>query len=234
MLRLLKKIMMMMMTRKCYLSFFLFFISFITYSQGKDFGIWYGISAEHKLAKKLELDLSADVRTFRNASKVDEAFVEGGLTYSLSKHISVGGSYRLTKSIEDNNSYYFRHKVMLDLKGSFPAGNFDFSGRLRFQTGYKTYIQHDNDIYPYYTGRVKLKVVYKTQTFPVDPYVYIESFCPMFSDKSGKIEKNRYSAGLELKITKRHSVQLEYIFQRDYLPHLSDINIISFNYNLKF
>jgi len=228
------KVTMMMMTRKFYLTIFLFFISLITYSQKKDFGIWYGISAEHKLSKKLEIDLSANIRTFNNASKIEEAFIEGGLGYALNKHLAVGGSYRLTKSIEDNNSYYFRHKIMLDVKGSFPVGNFNFSSRLRFQTGYKTYIQHENDIYPYYTGRIKFKAVYKTQTFPVDPYVYIESFCPMFSDKSGKIEKNRYSAGAELNITKRHSVDLEYIFQRDYLPHISDLNIISVNYNLKF
>jgi hypothetical protein len=226
--------MMMMMTRKCYLILILLLISLIAFSQEKDFGIWYGISAEHKLAKKLEIDLSANVRTFNNAAKVDEVFVEAGLGYSLNKHLSVGGAYRLTKSIEDNNSYYFRHKVMLDVKGLLPAGNFNFSMRLRFQTGYKTYIQHDDDIYPYYTGRIKVKAVYKTPTFPVDPYVYIESFCPMFSDKSGKIDKNRYSAGAELRITKKHSVELEYIFQRDYLPHISDINIISINYNIKF
>jgi hypothetical protein len=225
---------MMMMTRKFYLTILLFFISLMTYSQKKDFGIWYGISAEHKISKKLEIDLSANIRTFNNASKIEEAFIEGGLGYALNKHFAVGGSYRLTKSIEDNNSYYFRHKIMLDVKGSFPVGNFSFSSRFRFQTGYKTYIQHENDIYPYYIGRIKFKAVYKTQTFPVDPYVYFETFCPMFSDKSGKIEKNRYSAGAELNITKRHSVDLEYIFQRDYLPHLSDISIISVNYNLKF
>jgi hypothetical protein len=226
--------MMMMMTRKYYLTLLLFLISLTIYSQEKDFGIWYGISAEHKLAKKLEIDLSSNIRTFSNASKIDEAFIEGGLGYSLNKHLAIGASYRLIKSIEDNNSYYFRHKVMLDVKGSLPAGNFNFSCRLRFQTGYKTYIQHDNDIYPYYDGRIKFKAVYKTPTFPVDPYVYIESFCPMFSDRSGKIEKNRYSAGAELKITKKHSVELEYIFQRDYLPHISDINIISINYYIKF
>ena len=41
-------------------------------------------------------------------------------------------------------------------------------------------------------------------------------------------------AGVELRILKQHSVEVEYIFQRDYLPHISDINIISVNYNFKF
>lgn len=224
----------MMMTRRWLATLILIFLALEAYSQDKDFGIWYGISAEHKLKKKLEIDLSGSVRTFNNASQIDEAFIEGGLTYSLNKRLGIGASYRLTKSIEENNSYYFRHKIMVDFKGNVPAGNISLSGRLRFQTGYKTFITEENDLHPYYTGRIKLKVTYKTPGFPLDPYLFIESFCPMFSDKTKTIEKNRFSAGAELSIAKHHSVDVEYIFQRDYLPHISDISILSVNYNIKF
>ena len=132
---------MMMMIRKCSTVLFLILLPYTGFSQNKDFGIWYGISAEHKLAKKLELDLSANIRTFSNASKIEEAFLEGGLTYNLKKHLSVAGSYRLSKNIENNNSLYFQHKMFLDIKGSKPLGKFNFSGRLRFQTRTKTYIK---------------------------------------------------------------------------------------------
>lgn len=225
---------MMMMTKKWLTVLLLFILPLITFSQKKDFGIWYGVSAEHKLTKKLELDLSTNIRTFSNAAKIEQVFLEGGLAYELNKHLAIAGSYRLTKNIEHNNSYYFRHKVMLDIKGTMPAGDFSFSCRLRFQTAIKTYIRDENDKYPNYTGRVKLKAIYKTPTFPVNPYVYVESFSPMFSDKTRTIEKNRYAAGAELRILKQHSVEVEYIFQRDYLPHISDINIISLNYNIRF
>lgn len=204
------------------------------FSQEKDFGIWYGISAEHKLSKKFEIDLSANIRTFENASKIEEAFIEGGVTYNLNKNLSVAGSYRLTKALENNNSYYLRHKYLIDLKGTLPISDFTLSCRLRYQTLIKNYVQHEVDKYPSYTGRIKVKLVYHTKTFPVNPYIYIESFCPMFSKYSGTIGKNRYSAGLDFKITKRQSVETEYIFQRDYQPHLSDINIASINYNIKF
>jgi hypothetical protein len=222
------------MIRRSYVLLIILLLSTSVFAQDKDFGIWYGISASHKINKKLELNLSTDVRTFRKAAKVDEAFIEGGLTYDFNKYLSVAGSYRLSKSIEDNSSYYFRHKVFLDFKGSIPAGNLSFSARLRFQTRTKTYIQNEQDKHPDYTGRIKLKAVYKTPVFPIDPYVYAESFTPMFSDKTRSIEKIRYSAGLEFKIAKKQSVELEYIFQRDYLPHVSDLNIISVNYNIKF
>ena len=224
----------MMMTKKWLTVLLLFILPLITYSQKKDFGIWYGVSAEHKLTKKLELDLSTKIRTFNNAAKVEQVFLEGGLTYELNKYLAIAGSYRLTKNIEQNNLYYFRHKVMLDIKGSMPAGDFSFSCRLRFQTAIKTYIKDEIDKYPDYTSRIKLKAIYKTQTFPVNPYIYMESFSPMFSDKERTIEKIRYTAGAELRILKQHSVEVEYIFQRDYLPNISDINIISINYNIRF
>jgi hypothetical protein len=226
--------MMMMMTRRISILIFTFLLSIAAVAQDKDFGIWYGVTGSHDLSKKLELNISAEVRTFSNASKIDEAFLEGGLAYDFNKYFSLGGSYRLSKSIEDNDSYYYRHKFMLDLKGTLPAGNFTFSGRLRFQARSLTYIKDDQDDKPDYTGRFKLKAVYKTPVFPINPYVYVESFSPLFSDKTRSVEKIRYSAGLDFKIAKNHSVDLEYIFQRDYLPHVSDISIISVNYNIRF
>jgi hypothetical protein len=224
---------MMMTTRKWYFAIFLIFLQLTSYAQEKDFGIWYGISAEHKLSGKLVIDLSADIRTFKNASKVDEALLEGGITYGFNKNFAVAGSYRISHNIEKNNSYYFQHKFFLDFKGNIPVENFSFNGRLRFQTRTKTYFKDISEDHPDYTGRIKLKIVYKTPVFPVNPYLYFESFTPMFSDKMRTIGKERLGAGFDFSISKQHSASLEYIFQRDYLPHLSDINIISVTYNIK-
>lgn len=225
--------MMMMMTKKWRYVLFIIFIPISAIAQKKDFGIWYGVSAEKKLTDKIDIDLSTRIRTFGNASKIEEAFLEGGLAYSFNKHLAIAGSYRLTENIEDNNSYYFRHKWLLDFKGNLPVSDFSFSCRFRFQTRIKTFIKDENDKFPDYTGRIKLKALYKTPSFPVNPYVYAESFFPMFSDNTRTIEKNRFAAGIEFSIAKRHSIEAEYIFQRDYLPHISDINIISINYNIK-
>jgi len=225
--------MMMMMTRKWYFILFLIIFQLTAYSQEKDFGIWYGISAEHKLSGKLVIDLSAEIRTINNAGKIDEAFLEGGITYGFSKNFAISGAYRLSDNIENNNSYYFQHKFFLDFKGNLPLGNFSINGRIRFQTRTKTYFKDISDDHPDYTGRIKLKIVYKTPTFPLNPYLFVESFTPLFSDKTRTIEKERLGAGLDFSIAKHHSASLEYKFQRDYLPHLSDINVISITYNIK-
>ena len=209
-------------------------LSRIIYCQNDDFGIWYGVNAEYSINKTLEIDVSTMVRTFSNASKVEEAFLEGGVTYKFNKYFSIAGGYRFTENLEDNNEFHIRHKWLADLKGSLPLENFSFSARFRFQVQSKTFYEKESDKLPYYHGRLKFKAIYKTPKFPVNPYLEMESFSALFENSKRVIDKNRFSAGLEYKIAKKHFIEAEYMFQRDYLPHLSDMNIFSIEYNFKF
>lgn len=203
-------------------------------AQEKDFGIWYSVSAEYGITKKLELDFSTTVRTFGKASKIEEMFLEGGLTYKFNKFVSVTGSYRITENIEDDDSYHLRHKWFFDVKGFLPVGDFTFTGRFRFQKRYKTFFEDENDKIPVTHFRYKLKLDYDSPSFPLNPYISAEIFCPMFNDPKRVIDKKWFTAGLELKITNKHSVEGEYIFIRDYLPKLRDLHLISVSYNIKF
>lgn len=204
------------------------------FSQKKDFGIWYGISAEHKFSKKLELDLSTCLRTFDNASKIEEGFLEAGLQYKLTDFLSAAASYRITENIEDDDSYHLRHKWFVDLKGSVDPGDFALSLRLRFQERYKTYFEDENDKIPDSHIRAKLKVDYDIPSFKLNPYVFAELFCPVFRDPERTTEKNRIGAGFEYNITKKQSIETEYMFQRDFLPKLKDLHLISVNYKFSF
>lgn len=226
--------MMMMMTiRKVILTSMLLMVASAAYCQD-DFGIWYNVSAEHKLVKRLQIDLSASLRTFSNAGKIEEAFLEGGLTFKITKFLSVAGAYRLTDSREKDDSYHIRHKWFADIKGSASIGDLLLIARIRFEERYKTYFLDENDNIPVSHGRYRLKALYNIPSFPVNPFISSEIFSPMFSDARRKIDKGRYMAGVEYNIAKRYSVEFAYMFQRDYLPHITDINIISLEYNLKF
>jgi hypothetical protein len=56
----------------------------------------------------------------------------------------------------------------------------------------------------------------------------------MFRQSERVVEKNRFMGGIGYNISKKNSLELEYMFQRDYFPHISDINVVSVGYNLKF
>lgn len=217
----------------CVIVIVLIFPKFV-YSQSDDFGIWYGINAGFPLAKKLDINVSTVIRTFNDASKIEQGYLEGEVSYKFSKYLSTAGSYRIIYNLEDDSKFHIRHKWFADIKGSFPLENFLFSVRTRFHIQTKTYIENEKDRIPDYHGRIKLKAIYKIPKFPVNPYLSVESFSAMFVSSERLIDKNRFTIGFEYKITKIHSIEAEYIFQRDYLPHLSDIHIISINYNLKF
>jgi len=226
--------MMMMTIRKLIVPLLFLTLAPVSFSQDDDFGIWYGISAEHKLIKNLEIDLSGNIRTFQNASRIDQAFIEAGLTYKFIKNISIGGSYRFTRALDKDDFYHAQHKWFIDLKGILPLGDFSISARVRLQERYKTYFLDENDKIPRTHLRYKIKVLYNIPSFPVNPYLSAEIFCPVSSDKKRSIDKNRFMAGVEYNITKKHSIDAEYMFQRDYLPHIADINVITIGYNLKF
>lgn len=216
------------------MSFFLLFISKSGYSQDDDFGIWYGINSEFAINKKLEADVSAMIRTFNNAAKIEQSYIESGLSYKFNKNFLAAGSYRLINTIEDDDLFHLRHKFMSDIRGTLPIADFTLSVRLRLQTQIRTYFEPGDDKTPDFTGRIRLKCEYNIPKFPVNPYLSFESFSPMFENSDRFLGKERISAGFEYKIAKKHSVELGYIFQRDFIPRKSDINIISVTYNVKF
>jgi hypothetical protein len=106
--------------------------------------------------------------------------------------------------------------------------------RLRLQVQSRTYYEPGDDNSPDLTGRIKFKGIYNIPKFPVNPYICFESFSPLFENSTRLLGKERFAAGFEYKIVKKHSIEAEYIFERDFLPRLSDISIISITYNVKF
>jgi hypothetical protein len=224
----------MMMIKKLLILFVISTISGVVLAQDDDFGLWFGLNAKHEILKNTDVELSGSLRTFNNSSRLDEAFLEGGIQYRFNKYFSTSASYRLTSRSEDNSEFYFRHKLFLSAKGMLPLGNFSFSGRLMLQRTTKTYIEDNGDLVSDYTGRFRLKSYYNIPSFPVNPYLYLETFTPLFSDSGFGIGKYRLSGGAELKINRKSSMELEYIFQRDYKPDLANEHIISINYKIRF
>lgn len=203
-------------------------------SQDSDFGIWYSAGAKAGVTRKIDAEIAAELRTFRSAGKVEQGFIEAGVEYKFNDWISAEPSYRITSAIEDDSKHHLQHKLFLDLKSSFKAGVFTIQGRYRFQTRIRTYYEYVEDKYPDLTSRIRLKIILRTKAFPINPFVYAETFIPMNKKPEKLIGKNRFASGIEYKISKTHSLDLVYAFERDYLPSVSDMNIINIGYNFNF
>lgn len=225
---------MMMMTKRLIVPLLLLLAAGSVYGQDSDFGVWYEVNAEKSLSKKFDINGTVMIRTFDNASTLDEAFLELGVSYNLNKYVGFSGTYRIGNFLEDDDLYHIRHKWFGDIKGSLPTGNFVFSARVRLQIMTRTYFEDATDDKAEYDGRLKLKGVYKIPDFPVNPYLSFETFTPVFRDEGRLIDKSRSTIGVEFKITKKHIFEMEYIYERDDVPHLSIIHIIALGYTFKF
>jgi len=203
-----------------------------TFSQDKDFGRWYGISLTKDITDKLTFEGGGSIRTFQFGTKIEQAFGEAGLEYGFTDFFSAAVSYRLADFSEiEYDGHYFQHKFFFDLKGKFDISVIDFNTRLRLQTRIKT-SEYDTDNNS--TGRLRLKATFKTPSFPVNPFIYVETFSPIFRNANKFISKYRLCGGIEININKKHSVEVGYLFDRDYIPDLVDSHIIVLDYNIKF
>ena len=225
---------MMMMIKRWAPVIFALLLPLSAGAQDDDFGLWYTANVKAGVTQKLNAEVSLELRTFENAGKVDQGFFEAGLEYKLIDYLSVAGSYRLTDELEDDSKYYLQHHFIVDLKGSLKPGNFTLQGRFRFQTRIRTYLVEVEDQYPDYAGRIRLKATYRTQSFPVNPYLYSEIFIPLNKEPERVIGKVRFAGGIEYRIFKKHSIDLSYILQRDYMPDIYNKHIIQIGYNFSF
>lgn len=205
-----------------------------SFARDNDFGIWYNVSTDLKIIRGIELDLEGSLRTFDNASKIEEGFLETGLNFKVTDYLSLGAAYRFGENIEDDDKFHIRHKWFADARVKLPFRDLEFSGRVRFQQRYKTYFEDKNDREPKEHIRLRIKALYDIPSFPINPYLTSELFLPVFDHVKRTVDKQRFAAGFEYKIARKHSIDLEYIFQRDFFPDLMDMNIISVNYSFKF
>jgi hypothetical protein len=225
---------MMMINKKFLLALLFFTISGILLSQDNDFGIWYGMSGTYRFDKHVDLKISASLRTIENASETDQYFGEGGISYRFNDYVSCEGSYRIINKKEIDSAFHFRHKLFFNIMGTLPAGRFIFDGRLMYQKTMESYMEDESSVLSRNYARLKLKTSYSSPTSPLKPFVYIETFVPVFKNNGFDIKKTRYSAGVEVKISHHSSFEASYIFEKFNKAAVQDMNIISFNYDLVF
>ena len=204
------------------------------YSRNNDFGLWGGFNAEYAFSRKVDFAAAGMVRSFDNATKIEQSYFELGAYYRLCKYFSVGGLYRFVSFRESDTHYHVRNKLLADIKGAYPAGNFSFSSRFRLEITKKTFFAEGADRSPDFTLRLKFKALYKFPEFPVYPYLGIETFSTVVKSSDKMIDKARDSFGLEFRLSKHNSIVTEYLFQKAYSKNAYSMNIVSLSYNLKF
>lgn len=209
-------------------------------AQDDDFGIWTEVNVEKKVSKRLTIDGGLELRTRDNGfGEVDRWSVGVGASYKLTDWLKASLSY----SLLDNNNHVvnnsgkkyadywgLRHRVSLSLAASQQFGLFTASLRERWQYTYRPektvdrYSNIDNDDYDYgewvdehtYSGKATNKWRNRFQL----RYRASKQWRPFISAESivggSGLDKMRYMLGTELRLNKKHSFDLYYMYQHIY------------------
>ena len=206
-------------------------------AQSDDFGVWTSVGVEKKINKKVSVGLEAELRTRDDVSELDRWSVGLDGQYKITKWLKVSAGYSL---LNDNNrkityketngrpnklaEYWgVRHRFNVSLTGSRKFGNLQVSLRERWQYTYRPsktidqrwdYDDEEFDNKPKtYNARGKnvlrsrLQLSYDIPNCHVEPYASAEAF------NAWSVEKMRYTAGADWKISKKHAVGIYYLYQ---------------------
>lgn len=221
-------------------------------AEGDDFGIWSEIDVEKKITKNFSLEGGVEMRTRDNVKTVDRWSGSLGASYKLTDWLKASADYTL---LYDNNEKWnekqtkvakfwgTRHRFNVALTGSVNFGNLNVSLRERWQYTYRpektverTKVSNGKVEDKTYNGKGKnvwrnrLQLKYKV-TSMWRPYINGETYVA-----GSGLEKYRLSAGTEIRLSKKHSFDVKYLFQKSCSDDDDEGNrhIVGLGYTFKF
>lgn len=231
-----------------------------------DFGLWASFAGSHKFNKQWSVGVEGELRSCENASQMERWSLGVDADYKIMKHLKASVGYvfmdnrypekvnlRKDETVKWSRPAYWtpRHRLMASLTGDLDLGRFNISLRERWQYTHRTaktvqreyytpdgelnYIEDDfRESKDTHVLRSRLQVEYDIKKCPVVPFASVE----LTNNFSGfNLEKTRYTAGAEWKLTKQHTVGLCYIYQNTSDDNDDDdvnSHILSISYKVKF
>lgn len=221
-------------------------------AEGDDFGIWTEVNVEKKVTRNLSVDGGVEMRTRDHVKTVDRWSGSVGASYKLTDWLKASAGYTYLydhnekwndKQTKVANFWGSRHRFNVSLTGSVSFGNLSVSLRERWQYTYRpektvdrTKVSNGKVEDKTYNGKGKnvwrnrLQLKYKVSSL-WRPYISGESYVA-----GSGMEKLRLAAGTEIRLSKKHSLDAKYMFQKVYDEDDDEGNrhILCFGYTFKF
>ncbi len=229
-------------------------------AQDDDFGIWGEVNVEKKIDSRWDVDAGVEFRSRDNLKAADRWAFGADATFKITDWLKASAGYTLlddhrekanTSGRKASDYWGVRHRFNVSLVGSYSFGDLNISLRERWQYTYRpektvdrywTYTDEEEDRYEgevadQHTYEAKSKNVWRNRLqlkYKVSkmwrPYLNAETHV------SNGLEKVRYSAGTEIRLSKHHWLDLKYLFQKTYGDddEEGDRHVIGIGYTYKF
>ena len=223
-------------------SFFLFLTAFLFatihgFSQNySDAGMWNTINIEKKLNSKVAVLFTEECRIKENFSRLNLFYTNLGLEYRVEKNFKVALIYRWIDKYQDDNTFSYRHRLMLDLTVKHKLGQFVISYRNRTQAEERDIFSSEHGKIAEWYSRNKFAVKYDMNK-RYTPYASAEFRYQIHDRRNFESEhmwhRDRYVAGFDYSINVRNTFGLYYLIQHEYnVLFPQNLFIIGLEYSL--
>jgi hypothetical protein len=171
-----------------------------------DFQVWHTEGQETKINKDLKLTLEEEFRFADNANEFFYHHYDAGLVYALNKHLDIGLNFRRVYE-RVRGKFRVENRPHINITPKWELFGMKFEDRSRFQ--YRNFDYQEE--YWQYRNKFTVKFPWKFTRLEIQPYLADEIFVTL---NDGEVNRNRYYAGLGMKLTKNLKAEFYYLLQR--------------------
>ncbi|MBA3704503.1 MAG: DUF2490 domain-containing protein, partial [Bacteroidetes bacterium] len=200
---------------------FLFFLSIVsrTFAQTvNDACLWATVSVEKRINKKFSLFLTEEYRLKENFTRTNLFYTDLGVSVRPISFLKISLAYRSIQKYLIDNTFSYRHRLMLDITLKKKFGTIELSYRQRLQSEVRNIYTSESGSIPEWYSRNKFGLKYDLKK-PITPYVAVELRYQINNPRAIESDKtwhrNRYTLGLDYKQSERHSFGLYYLIQQE-------------------
>ncbi len=202
------------------------------YSQTKDAGLWIDIGLSRELGERFELSVSPELRLDENLTRWSRIFADASLEFKFNKHFTLSAAYRGGAS-NDGIHVDSRHRMQygLGVKQKWNDWTLQYHSRLQFALN-AAWSDADVDFNTTWRNRVTVKYSGLKKTNLSTAY---EFFNAVSAYQEMALTNWRWTAQVARKISKKQSVALGYLIQRDLTDspqHLDFVILLSYKVEL--
>jgi Protein of unknown function (DUF2490) len=191
----------------------------------EDVQSWNDVQFTIPLNKRVDLLLQTTFRFGRNITELTEARGGGGLSFKLTKALSVSPTYLYIES--RNTASLFRTEHRYSIRGTykFPTKKFGLSHR----SIYEYRVRSSGNTWRYRPSLTFEKAL-PEKLIPKAKFFITEE--PFYVSTTRKFSRNRFSLGVSKTINTHLTLDVYYLRQNDGFSHPGDLNVLGTSWKI--
>ncbi|MDO9187040.1 MAG: DUF2490 domain-containing protein [Bacteroidia bacterium] len=201
-----------------------------------DAGLWTTFNIQKDLKKNVSVFLTEECRLRENFSRLNLFYTDLGVAVRPLKFLKISLAYRMIDKFLLDNTFSYRHRLMLDITVKKKAGQFSLSYRHRLQSEVRNIYSSADGSVPEWYSRNKFELKYDIDK-PIRPYIAAEFRYqindPRNVESDKTLHRQRYIVGLDYKKNDRDTFGFYYLIQNEFnVSAPENIYIVGLEYTL--